>query len=92
MDEFTRAVEATLFASATSLTIEEIVEHVGDVGRLHQGGEVGAVIGAIIVLAIRGAVAGMVRTLEPDPASGSSSRTMRTTGQAKRRRNPRKRS
>jgi segregation and condensation protein B len=30
MDEFARAVEATLFASANPLTVEEIVEHVGE--------------------------------------------------------------
>ena len=30
MDEFTRAVEATLFASADPLSVDEIVEHVGD--------------------------------------------------------------
>jgi segregation and condensation protein B len=30
MDEFTRAVEATLFASATPLSVEEIVEYVGE--------------------------------------------------------------
>src|SRR5436190_24397451 len=30
MDEFTRAVEATLFASANPLTVEELVEHVGE--------------------------------------------------------------
>jgi segregation and condensation protein B len=30
MDEFTRSVEATLFASATPLTVEELVEHVGE--------------------------------------------------------------
>ena len=30
MDEFTRAVEATLFASASPLTVEELVEHVGE--------------------------------------------------------------
>lgn len=30
MDDFTRAVEATLFASATPLTPDEIVEHTGD--------------------------------------------------------------
>ena len=30
MDELQRAVEATLFASATPLTIDEISEHVGD--------------------------------------------------------------
>jgi len=30
MDEFARAVEATLFASAAPLTVEELVEHVGE--------------------------------------------------------------
>jgi segregation and condensation protein B len=30
MDEFTRAVEATLFASATPLSVDEIAEHVGE--------------------------------------------------------------
>jgi segregation and condensation protein B len=30
MDEFLRAVEATIFASATPLTVEEIAEHVGE--------------------------------------------------------------
>jgi segregation and condensation protein B len=30
MDEFTRAVEATLFASAAPLSADEIVEHVGE--------------------------------------------------------------
>ena len=30
MDELTRAVEATLFASAEPLTVEEIAEHVGE--------------------------------------------------------------
>jgi segregation and condensation protein B len=30
MDEFTRAVEATLFASAAPLSVDEIVEHVGE--------------------------------------------------------------
>jgi segregation and condensation protein B len=30
MEEFTRAIEATLFASATPLSVEEIQEHVGD--------------------------------------------------------------
>ena len=30
MDEFTRAVEATLFASADPLSVDEIVKHVGD--------------------------------------------------------------
>jgi segregation and condensation protein B len=30
MDEFTRAVEATLFASATPLSVEELIEHVGE--------------------------------------------------------------
>jgi segregation and condensation protein B len=30
MDELMRAVEATLFASASPLTVEEIAEHVGD--------------------------------------------------------------
>ncbi|HVL78620.1 MAG TPA: SMC-Scp complex subunit ScpB [Sphingomicrobium sp.] len=30
MDELARAVEATLFASATPLTVEEIAEHVGE--------------------------------------------------------------
>ena len=30
MDEFTRAVEATLFASATPLNVEELIEHVGE--------------------------------------------------------------
>jgi segregation and condensation protein B len=30
MDEFTRAVEATLFASATPLTADEILEHAGE--------------------------------------------------------------
>ena len=30
MDEFIRAVEATLFASATPLSVEEIAEHVGE--------------------------------------------------------------
>jgi segregation and condensation protein B len=30
MDELTRAIEATLFASATPLSIEEIAEHVGE--------------------------------------------------------------
>ena len=30
MDELTRAIEATLFASAEPLSIEEIAEHVGD--------------------------------------------------------------
>jgi segregation and condensation protein B len=30
MDELVRAIEATLFASAEPLTIEELVEHVGD--------------------------------------------------------------
>ena len=30
MDEFTRSVEATLFASASPLTVEEITAHVGD--------------------------------------------------------------
>jgi segregation and condensation protein B len=30
MDEFTRSVEATLFASATPLTVEELIEHVGE--------------------------------------------------------------
>jgi segregation and condensation protein B len=30
MDELVRAIEATLFASAEPLTVEELVEHVGD--------------------------------------------------------------
>jgi segregation and condensation protein B len=30
MDEFTRAVEATLFASAAPLSVDELVEHVGE--------------------------------------------------------------
>jgi segregation and condensation protein B len=30
MDELTRSVEATLFASATPLTVQEIAEHVGE--------------------------------------------------------------
>ena len=30
MDEFVRAVEATLFASAVPLTVEELAEHVGE--------------------------------------------------------------
>src|SRR4051812_49763948 len=30
MDDFMRAVEATLFASANPLTVEELVEHVGE--------------------------------------------------------------
>ena len=30
MDEFTRSVEATLFASATPLSVDEIAEHVGE--------------------------------------------------------------
>ena len=30
MDEFTRSVEATLFASAMPLSVDEIVEHVGE--------------------------------------------------------------
>jgi segregation and condensation protein B len=30
MDEFTRAVEATLFASATPLNVEELIDHVGE--------------------------------------------------------------
>ena len=30
MDELQRAIEATLFASAEPLTVEEIVEHVGE--------------------------------------------------------------
>ena len=30
MDELVRAIEATLFASATPLTVEELHEHVGD--------------------------------------------------------------
>ena len=30
MDELARAIEATLFASAEPLSVEEIAEHVGD--------------------------------------------------------------
>jgi len=30
MDEFTRSVEATVFASASPLTVDEIAEHVGE--------------------------------------------------------------
>ena len=30
MDEFTRSVEATIFASATPLSVDEIAEHVGE--------------------------------------------------------------
>ena len=30
IDEFTRSVEATVFASATPLSVDEIAEHVGE--------------------------------------------------------------
>jgi len=30
MDELVRAIEATLFASADPLTVEELIEHVGE--------------------------------------------------------------
>ena len=30
MDELARAIEATLFASTEPLTVEEIIEHVGE--------------------------------------------------------------
>jgi len=41
MDEFTRAVEATLFAAATPMSVEEIGEHAGD-------GDVAAALGELV--------------------------------------------
>jgi len=40
MDEWVRAIEATLFASAEPLTVDEIAEHVGE-------GDVGAAVGEL---------------------------------------------
>jgi len=40
MDELVRAIEATLFASAEPLTVDEIAEHVGE-------GDVGAALGEL---------------------------------------------
>ena len=42
MDELLRAIEATLFASATPLSVEEVQEHVGD-----GDGDVGAALGRL---------------------------------------------
>jgi segregation and condensation protein B len=41
MDEFTRAVEATLFAAATPMSVEEIGEHAGD-------GDVATALGELV--------------------------------------------